>query len=109
MLTGDNLRTPTTILLQKTNNPSVQQMIAYQTLVMTYKILQTSKPAYLSNKIMFNHNTGFTTRGGTYQLKKVNYKLNQCKEGFVNRAITLFNRLDEHIKSAEDLQVFKTE
>ena len=84
-------------------------MIAYQTLTMTYKILLTSAPAYMSNKIMFNHNTLLTTRGGKLELKKVNYKLNQCKEGFVYRAITLFNRLDDNIKTAENLQGFKTE
>ena len=109
MLTGEDFRTPTQILLQKTNTLSVQQMIAYHTLTMTYKILHSLKPTYLSNKIKFNHNTGISTRGRKFELSNTNYKMNQCREGFVHRAITLFNRLDEHIKTANRLQVFKNE
>ena len=50
ILLSSNYRTPTTELLRRTNSLSVQQMIAFQTLLMTFKILQTSKPSLLSEE-----------------------------------------------------------
>ena len=82
-------------------------MIALQTLLLTYKILTSNKPAYLSNKIRFCKSDGINLRGKNYELAKVNYKLNQRREGFVNREITLYNSLDESIKRSPNLQTFK--
>ena len=83
-------------------------MIAYQTLIMTFKILQTSMPKYLSSKIKFDVKTR-PSRRGKLELTRSNYKLNQCKEGFVNRAISLYNNLDDQVKTSENLNMFKTE
>ena len=106
ILTRSKLRTPTEDLLNMTHSLSVQQMIAQQTLVMIYKILQISKPAYLANKIKYDTNQhNLRTKGRS--LKRANCKLNQSKEGFVNRAILLFNKLDEDVRNCESLDQFK--
>ena len=51
LLTGLPYETPTTKLLQITNSLSIQQLIAKSTLMMVFKILQTSKPKYLAEKM----------------------------------------------------------
>ena len=48
ILTNSRQGTSTSDLLKRTNSLSIQQMIAYQTLITTFKILKTSKPAYLA-------------------------------------------------------------
>ena len=54
LLTGSQYNTPTIELLQQTNSLSIQRMIAFQTIVMTFKILKSKKPSYLSKKIQEN-------------------------------------------------------
>ena len=44
VLTGMDLRTPTSTLLRETNSLSIQQMIAYQTILMAKKIIVSNKP-----------------------------------------------------------------
>ena len=51
LLTGSQYNTPTIELLQQTDSLSIQQMIAFQTIVLTFKILKSKKPSYLSRKI----------------------------------------------------------
>ena len=54
LLTGAHYRTPTVELLERTDSLSVQQMIAYQTMVMTFKILKFKKPSYIANRMKEN-------------------------------------------------------
>ena len=43
-----------TVLLKKSNSLSVQQLVAFHTLVMVFKVLSTSRPAYLARKLKVN-------------------------------------------------------
>ena len=45
---------PTEQLLQRTNSLSIQQLIAYHTGVMAYKIVKTGKPCYIAGKLTNN-------------------------------------------------------
>ena len=106
ILTRSGKRTSTKELLNMTKSLSVQQMIAYQTLVMTYKILQTTKPVYISNKISQNENmTNLRNKRKTLNVPRM--KLAQAREGFVNRAAVLYNKLDEGTRNSETITVFK--
>ena len=51
VMTGSSRGTPTTDLLKLTNTLSVQQLVAFHTLVMVFKIITTSRPAYLARKL----------------------------------------------------------
>ena len=51
LLTGAEYNTPTSELLEQTGSLSVQQMIAFQTIMMTHKIMKSRKPTYLANKL----------------------------------------------------------
>ena len=51
LITGARKGTATTDLLDATNSLSVQQMVAYYTLIMVHKIIMTGKPAYLAGRL----------------------------------------------------------
>ena len=53
MLTAAVYNTTTSDLLEQTDSISVQQMIAFQTMVMTYKIIRSRKTTYLAEKMKF--------------------------------------------------------
>ena len=108
VLTGSKNRTSTKDLLRMTESLSIQQMIAHQTLVQTFKIILHSKPKYLSDKIQFKEKN-FNLRYQNLTLTQSKYKLNQSKEGFINGGITLCNRLDEQTRSLTELSAFKKE
>ena len=51
LITGARQGTATTDLLDNTNSLSVQQMVAYYTLIMVHKITLTGKPDYLAKRL----------------------------------------------------------
>ena len=51
VLTNSDQNTPTSELLEATSSLSIQQLIAYQTVLMAYKINQSKKPTYLYQKL----------------------------------------------------------
>ena len=108
ILTKSSHRTSTKDLLNMTNSLSIQQMIALQTILMTFKILKTSKPQYLANKIRYAENHHML-RSSSNSLQKSNLKLSQSREGFINRSITLYNILHEGKRKCCGINQFKGE
>lgn len=106
ILTKSPYRTSTEALLKKTGSLLIQQMIAMQTLIMTFKVLKSKKPSYLSDAFVFNDHS-YALRNGKNVLKRPGVKLCQRKEGFVYRSITLFNALPEEKRTEDDLPKFK--
>ena len=51
LLTGARKGTPTKDLLERTGTMSIMQMVAYHTLTMVHKVIQTGKPEYIANKL----------------------------------------------------------
>ena len=101
LLTGSDRTTSTRELLEKSNSLSIQQMIAFQTVVMTYKILKSRKPTYLSNRIQEKKNSR------NQNLIQPNQSLSISKEGFINRGLTLMNMLDVSLRCEPRLDQFK--
>ena len=74
---------PTEELCEETGSLSVQQIIAYSSMVTAFKIIRSKKPTYLYSKFNLND------RGTAFlQTKK---KSRTC-EGFVERSVKLLNR-----------------
>ena len=69
-------------LCSQTKSLSVQQMVASCTLNTALKILRTKKPTFLHSKFNLNQRS-------TAFLQPMRKRV--CREGFVNRAITLLN------------------
>ena len=87
LLLGADKYTSTSELLQRTHSLSIQQMIAFQTVLMTYKILKTEKPSYIYGKL-HDRSTKRHLRSAQY-LQQRNQSLSTTKEGFINRGLTL--------------------
>ena len=98
--------TPTLELLEKTDSLSVQQMIAFQTLVMTFKIMKNRKPSYLANKMQLRNNDR-NLRGYSGGVQSENHSLSIAKEGFVYRGMTLMNMLPIQLRCETKLENFK--
>ena len=108
ILSGSPYMTSTKELLEKTNSLSIQQIIAFQILVLTFKIVHSSQPNYIASKMRVKgeiHNL----RSNTFKLKQVDYTLSQSCEGFIYKAISLFNKLDDNIRRISNLNEFKFE
>ena len=107
ILTGCKRETPTSVLLEQTNSLSVHQSIAYQTLVLTHKIVTSKKPTYLATKLCRQREAGNLLRGQEGNIAQPNYRLNSSRSGFIYRAAKLFNRLPPILKFQEKLSSFK--
>ena len=103
LITRAEYNTPTLELLKMTDSLSVQQMIAFQTIVMTHKIMKSKKPSYLANKLQGRHNDR-DLRGYTGGVQSSNYRLSIAKEGFVFRGMTLMNMLSIPLRVENNLE-----
>ena len=107
LLTKADYNTPTSVLLEQTNSLSVQQMIAFQTIVMTYKVIKSGKPEYLSNKLQVR-STERSIRGSLGSVQPANHSLSITKEGFIYRGMTLMNMMNTSLRCEPNLENFKT-
>ena len=86
---------------------SVQQMIAYQTIMMVKKTTMTSKPKYLSMKLKQKQNKYMFRNDESGQLQVIKYNLSQSREGFIYRGFSLFNSLNPELRKDDNLMSFK--
>ena len=101
--------TPTITLISKANVLSVNQLVAYNLLVQTFKIKETQEPTY--------HHRRLFGREGDYQLEtrsmtggdpRIDFRLSQGKCSFFYMASNLWNSIDPEMKTAPKLSSFKT-
>ena len=109
ILTGSKRRTPTEVLLKKTNSLSVHQSIAFQTIVLMRKILNSSKPTHLATKLLsqMKHDNVLRKQEGNVVVPR--YQLNSSRAGFLYRAAKLFNSLPTNIKLEVNIHRFKND
>ena len=105
ILTGAGRETSTSSLLEMTDSLSIQQMIAYQTILMTQKILLSRKPVYIANRI-FERDKSVNLRSRRL-VNQPKCKLCLKSEGFVARGQSLMNKLDEKVRDKTSLPAFK--
>ena len=98
--------TPTVELLKATGSLSIQQMIAYQTVVSAQKIIQSKKPLYLANKMRSKEDC-MRLRGRQCSVGQSNHTLSIARKGFVYRSTSLINKLDEELRSESNINKFK--
>ena len=72
---------------------------------MFHKIINTSKPSFIADKLDDLKISRGTRSGRMYMLP--NYKLSVSKESFLYRSVQLFNRLPEEIQLEENVKLFK--
>ena len=96
----------TSELLTWSGDLSVHQQGALSTLCLTKKILITKKPSYLATQLENKVNRG--TRSGT-TLYHGKCKLGLTREGFVYRAVKLYNLIPDDLRNESKLLRFKSE
>ena len=67
LLIGQRKGTPTKDILERTGTMSIMQMVAYHTLALVHKVIQTGKPEYIANTLEVLHGSKLERRawGGT--------------------------------------------
>ena len=98
--TGLPYDTPTKDLIKEAGDLSVQQLIAYTSLVTAQKSIINQEPAYLANKLKCsNRNANL--------ILPPNYKLSVSRNGFFYRTAILLNNLPIDLQLRMDPKEFK--
>ena len=101
LITGAEYNTPTAELLQETDTLSIYQLITYQTAVMSYKIIQSKKPAYIAERMQVRTKK-MRLRGNLGGVEQHGRTLAIAKEGFI------LNKLEENLRCEPKLEKFKS-
>ena len=102
---------PTKDLLLKTENLSIHQQIAYQTLVQVFKAIINQKPHYISNKLIIRK----PEQNKIFPLRQINTVLTTKKNlslsrgGFMYRGQTLWNLLPTSLRFCVKIKDFKVQ
>ena len=94
LVTDSDYRTPTSILLQKTNSLSVHQLMAHLSLTQVYGIHKSKLPPYHYKRLF-----------GTAQ--RIEFNLSQARSNFFYQSSRLWTALPEDIKASRDKCAFK--
>ena len=99
--------TPTKVLLHQCGWLSVQQLVAYHSVVLVYKVLKTQKPQYLYS--MFSSQYQYDTRQAKSGMIKHTERprLEMSLSSFRYRAAKIFNELPPEIRNKQTLLNFK--
>ena len=109
LLSGLGRETPTETLLMKTESLSVQQMIAFHTLMMVKKVTKSQQPKYLAEKLSLIEDV--PERRVMERTKQiiipVERNLSVSRGGFVYRGYKLFNSLPVSLRSEQKIPAFR--
>ena len=94
MITNSDYKTPTSVLLSKTNSLSVHQKMAHLTLSQVFSIYKTKQPAYHHARLFGNP-------------QRVEFKLSLARSHFFYQSSRLWAALPEHIKLSNNKHTFK--
>ena len=106
--TNDGWRTPTRLLLQKTRQLSIHQMVAYHSAVQVYNIAKNKEPKYHHTRLFGN--TGDIIQPETRQPnQRVNFKLSLARGSFFYQSSRIWTALPESTRQCQNLYGFKKE
>ena len=99
--------TPTSVLLEKTGNLSVHQLIAYYSMTQVYKIIINKQPHHHYQRLV----TEELTDTGTWSCKpkRVDFKLSLSRGSFFYQASRLWAALPVNIQNSSKVETFKKE
>ena len=76
---------------------SVNQLVAFTTIMIVFKVKQSGEPIYIDNRLKIN-------AGGRINL---NFGLMRAREGFMYRAAKSYTSLPTEIKTEVKVSIFK--
>ena len=101
LLTGLDYETPTKVLLEKTNQLSVHQLVAYHTACQLYKISKSQLPAYHFNRLFRKNENGIV------ECKNIQFNLTLGKSNFFYQSSKIWSALPVELKEAPTIHSFK--
>ena len=109
LILKQNYDTPTTTLISTANVLSVNQLVAYNLLVQTYKIKETKQPTYHHQRLFGREeNNQLGTRSMTGGDHRIEFRLSQTRCSFFYMASNLWNSIDPVMRATPKLSSFKT-
>ena len=107
--TKDDYRTPTSILLKKTNQLSIHQMVAYYTAVQVYNIFNTKEPKYHYHRLFGSSEEENPPESRSRNHRRVDFKLSLARGSFFYQGSRLWAAIPQNLKNIQNQQVFKKE
>ena len=102
LLTGHSYETPVLTLLKECNMLSINQLIAFSTIMTTFKVRMKNQPHYLAEQL---NNPRQTQRN--QQNIDVRFRLTTGRQGFMYRAAREWSNLPASLKQQTNLYKFK--
>ena len=102
LLARRGYETPVTELLAETNMLSVNQLIAYTTVMTIFKVKKSGEPSYLADRLKVGQQHYRRAEHIT-----VNYNLSMARECFFYRGAKLWNLLPDNLKNQNSVTTFK--
>ena len=100
-------RVSTEELLRRTQSLSIQQIIAFHTLVTIHKVLISNKPTYLAERLPLVDQERALRSNSSHLIAFPNYRLDVGRAGFVYRGGRLFNSLPKILREEKNPTSFK--
>ena len=107
LMTDSGYNTPTSELLKKSEMLSINQLVAYTTLVSIFKIKKSQKPRYLAERFGFLNQNEISINRRQGNTNSIYFKLARSREGMVYQGSKLFNSLDPSLKMETNEKRFK--
>ena len=108
-LTGHNYDTPVKILLETSDMLSVNQLIAFYTIMLVFQIKLSNQPLYLAKRLGFCE-ISFNERNRRHDCRdliQIKFNLSTAREGFIYRASKLWSALPLPLKMETKKKQFK--
>ena len=110
LLTKKGYDTHIADLFSETEFLSVNQLIAYTTLITIFKIKRAGEPKYLAERLGFigkqRTGTGIVAQRNQSDIH-INFRLACSREGMIYQGSKLWNSLDGPLKTEENVRIFK--
>ena len=88
---------------------SINQLVAYTTIITIFKIKSFREPLYLARRLGFTNGQrdGILTQRRHHDITKIDFKLARGRESFLYQGSKLWNSLDLPLKMEENIKIFK--
>ena len=110
IICSSDYKTPTSVLLQKTNALSVHQLMAQLSLSQMYSIFHKKLPAYHCDRL-FNRNNDIANPGtrtmNMYSVNRIEFNLSLARTHFFYQASRLWTAIPDQVKSSKNKGIFK--
>ena len=108
LLTGHGYDTPIKQLLEESGHLSVQQYVAYHTLLTLFKVVRTGEPEYLAGRLGVGQAVQDGVRAGRREHDiRLQYELSISRAGTLYRGKILWNSLPVTIRTVTKISRFK--